>query len=616
MEEKASSLILSGLRNARVDGVQSVGSLLYIDSCKKWGFEVKLELGIKNKELAFDFPQYSNWYTVLDPSYPLGKIGIYPSKVDGIVETFPHQDINTDGLKELPWRNGKLCLDVPNHSLGLIAGNKDPIGDSEERLRWNLRRAVAWIRAAATNTLVQLGDPFEIPFYPITNFKRFVHDESAIVYPAWKGVKPGEWGIVILDDLADIENTSLAVAFFSRNGNLIRATSKYDKKKHSLYNPKCKKGIWWLWPGPTVLKPWQAPVNWKEIRTIGSTMNINIDEYLPGMAKFLRGKDDPILLAGYPIPKIFGESPSEIFWQAILLPKLKGDGKPPNGFRNNELGWWQRDRTTVFTGSKILDYIDTENWHPDRMQARGRLSLPFRNAKIALIGCGALGSAISELLIRGGVGNLLLIDHDILSAGNLVRHTLSGKEIGENKATAMANKLMSISPFSEIISNTAKFPTVKKEIESLLEDYDTVIDCTADDEVLIALALGWWNMEKLFISTSVGIEAKRTFLFSHRGYSFPHCIFREAINPLLLVEKALWIERGETIEGAGCWSPLFPARLDDILLAASSCTKTIEEMIEKKEIGTKLITFEQISDQGFLGLKRIDTDVKSTEPIE
>jgi len=375
-------------------------------------------------------------------------------------------------------------------------------------------------------------------------------------------------------------------------------------------------GIWWLWPGPVVLEPWQAPVNWKEIRAIGKSMKIDVDDYLPKMAKFLRGKDDPILLTGYPIPKIIGEIPSEIFWQAILLPKLKVDGKPPNGFRNNELGWWQRDRTTFFTGRNNLDYIYAENWHPDRTQARGRFSLPLRNTKIALIGCGALGSALAELLVRGGVSNLLLIDPDVLSAGNLVRHTLSGKEIGENKAKAMANKLLSISPFSTINPCTTKFPTVKNEVEGLLEDYDTVIDCTADDEVLIALALGWWNLEKLFISTSVGYEAKRTFLFNHRGHSFPLNIFKKAIEPLLQVEKGLWSARGETIEGAGCWSPLFPARLDDILLAASSCAKVIGEMVEKKEIETRLVTFEQISDQGFLGLKRIETYVNATESIE
>jgi molybdopterin/thiamine biosynthesis adenylyltransferase len=201
----------------------------------------------------------------------------------------------------------------------------------------------------------------------------------------------------------------------------------------------------------------------------------------------------------------------------------------------------------------------------------------------------------------------MLIDHDDLAAGNLVRHTLSGQDIGKNKAVALADRLLSVAPFSTIKVHARRFPTEKSEVISLLEDRDIVIDCTADDEVVNALSLGWWSLGKLFISASVGYEARRTFLFTHQGQAFPQQVFQAMIEPLLQEERALWSESGETLEGAGCWSPLFPARMDDLLLAASSSIKILEEMAEKYEPGTRLVTFEQIIGDGFCGLKRSDT---------
>jgi len=109
------------------------------------------------------------------------------------------------------------------------------------------------------------------------------------------------------------------------------------------------------------------------------------------------------------------------------------------------------------------------------------------------------------------------------------------------------------------------------------------------------------------MSASVGYEARRIFLFTHQGQAFPQQVFQAMIEPLLQEERALWSESGETLEGAGCWSPLFPARMDDLLLAASSTIKILEEMAEKCEPETRLVTFEQIIGDGFLGLKRSDT---------
>jgi hypothetical protein len=220
------------------------------------------------------------------------------------------------------------------------------------------------------------------------------------------------------------------------------------------------------------------------------------------------------------------------------------------------------------------------------------------------------------LLVRGGVSDLLLVDNDSLAAQNLVRHTLSGREIGMNKAAALAHRLGTTAPFSFVHAYDRRLPMMRAEAEELLDDRDVVIDCTAAADVPMVLSLGWWSLSRLFVSVSVGYEARRTFLFAHQGHSFPQEEFATRIEPLLKEERALWTSRGETLEGAGCWSPLFPARLDDIVLAAAAGVKIIEELVEAPSVDRRLIVFEQPSGSGFGGLVRTDVSPIAAEAAE
>jgi len=45
-------------------------------------------------------------------------------------------------------------------------------------------------------------------------------------------------------------------------------------------------------------------------------------------------------------------------------------------------------------------------------------------ARVAIVGCGATGSAVASLLARSGVGTLRIIDRDYVERSNLQRQTL------------------------------------------------------------------------------------------------------------------------------------------------------------------------------------------------
>jgi adenylyltransferase/sulfurtransferase len=48
----------------------------------------------------------------------------------------------------------------------------------------------------------------------------------------------------------------------------------------------------------------------------------------------------------------------------------------------------------------------------------------LRHSAVAIIGCGALGSALASLLVRAGIGRLRIIDRDFVEPSNLQRQTL------------------------------------------------------------------------------------------------------------------------------------------------------------------------------------------------
>ena len=58
----------------------------------------------------------------------------------------------------------------------------------------------------------------------------------------------------------------------------------------------------------------------------------------------------------------------------------------------------------------------------------------------------ALGSKLAAMLARSGVGKFLLVDDDVLFAGNLVRHDLDWREIATHKVDGIARKIQLVNP--------------------------------------------------------------------------------------------------------------------------------------------------------------------------
>jgi adenylyltransferase/sulfurtransferase len=104
-------------------------------------------------------------------------------------------------------------------------------------------------------------------------------------------------------------------------------------------------------------------------------------------------------------------------------------------------------------------------------------------SRVALVGCGALGSAQAELLARAGVGFLRLIDRDYIELSNLQRQLLyDEKDAAASlpKALAAATRLKAINSSIEIESEISDLTPAT--VDDLLGDVQLVMDGTDNFE--------------------------------------------------------------------------------------------------------------------------------------
>lgn len=72
---------------------------------------------------------------------------------------------------------------------------------------------------------------------------------------------------------------------------------------------------------------------------------------------------------------------------------------------------------------------------------RGALVEAMAGRRVALLGCGALGSAVAETLVRAGVSRLRLLDNGIVRPGILVRQRFTDDDVGAGKAARLKARL-------------------------------------------------------------------------------------------------------------------------------------------------------------------------------
>ncbi len=104
-------------------------------------------------------------------------------------------------------------------------------------------------------------------------------------------------------------------------------------------------------------------------------------------------------------------------------------------------------------------------------------------ARVAIVGCGATGSALASLLARAGVGTIRIIDRDYVEPSNLQRQSLFDESDAAEalpKAIAAARKIAAFN--SQIVVDPHVADLTPSNIAALLEGAQLILDGTDNFE--------------------------------------------------------------------------------------------------------------------------------------
>jgi integrative and conjugative element protein (TIGR02256 family) len=117
----------------------------------------------------------------------------------------------------------------------------------------------------------------------------------------------------------------------------------------------------------------------------------------------------------------------------------------------------------------------------------GRVPSDISGRRISMLGVGALGSVMADLLVKAGLGAIKLYDSDVLQVGNVSRHLCGIESFGQEKVKAVGLKLIQHNPFSEIAHESMDLVGSYGSLVKALSDCDLAVSTTADESMEAAV---------------------------------------------------------------------------------------------------------------------------------
>lgn len=127
-------------------------------------------------------------------------------------------------------------------------------------------------------------------------------------------------------------------------------------------------------------------------------------------------------------------------------------------------------------------------------------------ANVAVFGLGGVGSSCAEALVRGGIGNVFLVDKDAVEPSNINRQAIAFvSTIGRRKVDVMRDMALDINP--DVRVEVLDAFVNAENLDELMSEYekpDIIVDAIDTLTVKVALALYAQENEMPIISAMGG----------------------------------------------------------------------------------------------------------------
>ena len=140
----------------------------------------------------------------------------------------------------------------------------------------------------------------------------------------------------------------------------------------------------------------------------------------------------------------------------------------------------------------------------------------LQQSKVLVIGAGGLGCPVLQYLVAAGIGNIGIVDDDVVALSNLHRQPLfSMEDIGQSKAIAAAAWLKRLNPDINIVSYNQRLST--SNALALLQQYEVVVDGSDNFATRYLVNDACVLMQKPLVYGAVARFEGQVAIFNHGG---------------------------------------------------------------------------------------------------
>jgi hypothetical protein len=208
--------------------------------------------------------------------------------------------------------------------------------------------------------------------------------------------------------------------------------------------------------------------------------------------------------------------------------------------------------------------------------------------RVAIVGCGSVGSKVAVSLARAGVKLFELVDADLFYPGNIVRNELDLRAVGANKAKAVKREIIAVRPDADVTTkNIALGGQEASDLTSgALKDLgkcDLIVDATADPTVFNLCGLVSRNEKKPMAWAQVYAGGVGGLIARARPEIDPPPMFARAqIQNWYAAQNVPWLaEEGTDYDALPADQPPLVADDADVSVVAAHLTRLVIDTLTR-----------------------------------
>ena len=204
-----------------------------------------------------------------------------------------------------------------------------------------------------------------------------------------------------------------------------------------------------------------------------------------------------------------------------------------------------------------------------RMLRGGPASTALAERSVAIVGVGAVGSYVADLLFRSGIRKLTVIDFERMRPGNVVRHLADDLTVGMYKVHAVRSHLalrgLDVSQIHPVVDRIS----TPNQAYRLVQHHDLVVDATGSDRTTSILT--WTATATDTPLVSVCLQRQGALARVDR---YP---LRSGETHLPAIHDT---NTGSTLREPGCGQPVSPTPPPAVVRAAELATRVVLDELE------------------------------------